>query len=131
MRPQPIWIIAAAFVITGTAAFYNSARAGEPPPTGALPAESAPWNEGLRQAGASPAEISNFEDLLRLQSPAGLDAMRERVRTPQFFAKYLRAVRQQEGKQAIPKAIFQDNSPIRSCESLQNVSISNTKIESA
>jgi len=130
MRHHRHWIIAATLVIVGAAAFYNSAGAGEPPPIGVLPADSAQWNQGLRAAGASPAEISNFEDLMRLQTPAGLDAMRERVRTPQFFAKYLRAVRQQEGIQKTPKAIFQDNTPARSCESLQNVSISNTTIES-
>src|SRR5882724_11137321 len=130
MKHHGTWILAATLVIAGAAASFDSAGATEPPPTGVLPAELAQWDEGLREVGASPAEISNFEELLRLQSPAGLDAMRERVRTPHFFAKYLRAVRQQEGQQKTPKAIFQNNAPVRSCGSLVDVSITNTKIDS-
>jgi feruloyl esterase len=130
MKHHPAWIVAAALMIGGVAGFSNSARAEEPPASEVLPAELAQWNEGLRQAGASPAEVSNFKELLRLQSPLGLNAMRERVQMPQFFVKYLRGVRQQEGQQRIPKAIFQDSTPIRSCESLLNVAIPNTKVDS-
>jgi hypothetical protein len=131
MKHHPTWIIAAALVLVAAAPFYNSAAADEPPPAGLLPAESAQWSEELRQAGASPAEISQFQELLRLQTPVGLNAMREGVQNPQFFAKYLRKVRQQEGREEIPKAIFQDNAPVRTCESLLNASIPNTKIDSA
>ena len=129
MKLHPFRVVATTLVIAWAAALYNSARAEESPPTGPSRAELAQWNEELRQAGASPAEIRQFEDLLRLQSPAGLKAVKEQVRTPRYFAKYLRAVRQQEGRQEIPKAIFKDNAPIRSCESLLNVSIPNTKID--
>jgi len=130
MKHHRTWIIVAALVIVVAAASCNSASAEESPPVGLSPAESALWSDELRQAGGSPAEISQFQELLRLQSPVGLNAMRERVQLPKFFATYLRAVRQQEGQQKTPKAIFQDNLPIRSCESLLNVSISNTKIDS-
>ena len=131
MKQHPIWIFAAALMIVAAAVSFNSVRAEDLQPTGLLPAESARWSEELRQAGGSPAEISQFEELLRLQSPVGLNALRERVQLPRFFAKYLRAVRQQEGQQKIPKAIFQDIAPIRSCESLLSASIPNTRIDSA
>ena len=65
-----------------------------------------------------PLRSRQFGELLRLQTPAGLDALREQVRSPQFLAKYLRAVRAQEGRQETPKAIFQDNAPVLSCEGL-------------
>ena len=130
MKHHPIWIFAAALMIVAAAVSFNSVRAEDLQPTELLPAESARWSEELRQAGGSPAEISQFEELLRLQSPAGLNALRERVQLPKFFAEYLRAVRQQEGKQKIPKAVFQDSAPIRSCASLLNVSIPNTRIDS-
>ena len=129
MKLHPFRVVTSTLVFAWAAALYNSARAEELPPTGPSRAELAQWNEELRQAGASPAEIRQFEDLLRLQSPAGLKAVREHVQTPHYFAKYLRAVRQQEGRQEIPKAIFKDNAPIRSCESLFNVSIPDTKID--
>ena len=129
MKLHPFWVVTTTLVIAWAANLYNSARAEESPPTGPSQAELAQWNEELRQAGASPAEIRQFEDLLRLQSPAGLKAVKEQVQTPRYFAKYLRAVRQQEGRQEIPKAIFKDNAPIRSCESLLNVSIPDTRID--
>src|SRR5882724_10882271 len=124
------WVIAAALVVVGAAAFCGSAGAAGPPPSAPVPAEPAPWKEGLAQAGASPAEIGQFEELLHLQSPAGLDALTERMRLPQFFTKYLRAVRQQEGRQETPKRLFQDGVSVRSCDSLLTVSIPNTRIES-
>lgn len=130
MKHYATWTIATALVIVAGAALCKSARSEEPPPIGLSSAESTQWSEDLRQAGATPSEIGQFEDLLRLQTPIGLNAMREGVQDPKFFARYLRAVRQQEGRQEIPKAIFQDNEPIRTCESLLNVSIANTKIDS-
>ena len=129
MKYHLSWIVAVALVIVGALPFHISAGAEEPPPVGLLPAEIAQWNQGLSMAGASPVEIGQFAELLRLQSAAGLDALRGQVRMPQFFAKYLRAVRQQEGRQKTPQAIYHDNAPIRSCDSLLDVSIPNTKID--
>ena len=129
MKYHLSWVGAATLVIVGALPFHMSAGAEEPPPVGLLPAESAQWNEGLSRAGASPVEIGQFAELLRLQSPAGLDALRGQVRMPQFFARYLRAVRQQEGRQRTPQAIFKDNAPIRSCDSLLDIAIPNTKID--
>ncbi len=130
MTRRPPWIVAATLMIVGAVALYNSARAGEPSSREAMPTGNFQWDEELRKAGASAAEIGQFGDLLRLQTPVGLDALLQAARSPQFFAKYLRAVRQQEGRQETPKAIFQENAPVRSCEGLLGVSISNTTIDS-
>jgi feruloyl esterase len=129
MNHHRTWVVAAALAIVGAPPFYISAGAEEPPPSGLSPADIAQFNEALSKAGASSVEIGQFGELLRLQSPAGLDALRAQVRVPQFFAKYLRAVRQQEGRQRVPKAIFQENAPVRSCESMRSVSIPDIKID--
>src|SRR5258708_24477417 len=97
MKYHLIWVAAATLVIVGALPFHISAGAEEPPPVGLLPADSAQWNEGLSKAGASSVELGQFAELLRLQSPAGLDALRGPGSMPQFFAQYLRPVRQPPG----------------------------------
>src|SRR5258708_731293 len=129
MKYHLSWIGAFTLVIVGTLLVHTSAGAEQPPPGGLSPAEIAQWNEGLSKAGASPVEIGQFAELLRLQSSAGLDAWRGEGRMPQFFAQYLRRGLQTNGRQKARQAIYHDDAPIRSCDSLLDVAIPNTKID--
>src|SRR5258706_13959029 len=118
MKYHLSWIVAVALVIVGALPFHISAGAEEPPPVGLLPAEIAQWNQGLSMAGASPVEIGQIAELLRLQSTAGPEALGGQGRMPQFFAKNFRGVREQKGRQKTPQRLYHDNTPIRSCASL-------------
>lgn len=130
MSHHPTWIVTAILMTVEAVPLCNPASAGETPAREATQPEKSQWKEELSKAGATAVEIAQFGELLRLQTPVGLDALREQARSPQFLAKYLRAVRAQEGRQETPKAIFQENVPVVPCEGLLSAHISNTTIDS-
>ncbi len=117
-------VSARATVILLTMAFTDQSRAAEASVPGVPQAELVQWEVGLRQAGASPLEIKQFEELLHRQSA------REYFESapPNFFASYLLGVRQ-EARERAPDPIFPDAAPVRSCRSLRHVSIANATIE--
>jgi len=120
-------LFAVTLVIVGALAFPISAGAEGPPPVGLLPAEIAQWNEGLSKAGASSVEIGQFAEL-SLQSPAGWMHCGDRSKSAilrQVFASSSAT----GGAAENPQALFKDNVPIRSCDSLLEASIPNTKID--
>jgi len=111
-----------AIMLTAAIAGLSSAAGSSMP--GMPQAEVVQWETGLRQAGASPLEVKQFEELLHRQSA------REYFESapPDFFASYLRGVRQ-EAQERAPGQIFPHPSPVRSCQSLRDVSIVNATIE--
>jgi pimeloyl-ACP methyl ester carboxylesterase len=117
-------VTACATAILLTMAFHDQSRAAEASVPGVPQAELVQWEVGLRQAGASPLEVQQFEELLQRQSA------REYFESApaNFFASYLLGVRQ-EARERTPEPIFPHAAPVRSCRSLRDVSITNAIIE--
>jgi len=91
---------------------------------------------GLRRAGATPAEAKQFRTVPASAVPADLKGWQEYLRsaTSSVFSDYLKGERvaaREQARQRIPKAIFLDAVPVRSCESLRELSIPNTTIDIA
>src|SRR5437667_5464163 len=61
-------VTARATAILLTMAFHDQSRAAEASVPGVPQAELVQWEVGLRQAGASPLEVKQFEELLHRQS---------------------------------------------------------------
>jgi len=120
-------------LIGAVANLFDPSQAAEMLP-GVQPAELAQWERGLRNAGASPAEIQQFDDLLRRQTPENLKGWLEYLRSvpTSFFGEYLKGerLRAREEAREQPTPVFPGATPVRSCESLRNVSIQDTTIDS-
>jgi pimeloyl-ACP methyl ester carboxylesterase len=112
--------------ILAAAIFCHLAGAAEPPA-----AERAAWEESLRGAGASPAEILQFEGKLHDQSPADFTKMEELLHgaSPEKFAGLVLELRR-EGNEPTPRPLFPDAVPVCAYEGLRNLSIPNTTIDS-
>ena len=97
--------------------------------------ELAQWDESLRRAGATSTEVNEFEALLRRQSAAELEEWAGYIRAvPKFSEDYLKIVRlraRERTRQFTPPPVYPDVLPIRSCESLKELSLPNTTIEAA
>ncbi len=117
---------AATFGILAMAACCQSSDAAEAPA-----AELSSWEESLRQAGASPAEVRQFEGKLHDQSAADFTKLQELLRNapPDVFAGYVGGLRR-EGDEPTPPSLFPDAAPVCAWESLRQVSIPNTTIDS-
>ncbi len=125
-NPWPTGHAAATLGIVAMATFCHPCGAAEPPP-----AELSKWEESLRQAGASPAEVMHFEGKLHDQSAADFAKLEELLRnaSPDLFAGYAWGLRR-EGNEPTPRSLFPDAAPICTLESLRRVSIPNTTIDS-
>src|SRR3984957_16664130 len=117
-------------IIIALTSLCDLSQAAVPTVDGVPPPELLKWEKGLRQAGASRAEISHFVEFLREQSPADLKEVQEYLQgaPPNIFATYLRGVRQETSEWA-PKPVFPAAMPARSCEDLRDISIPNATIE--
>src|SRR5882672_7286369 len=106
---------------------FNASRAAGPVLTDTLSADLAKWGEELRQAGASPSELTRFQDLIRSQSPAELAEWENYLRTapPDFFDRYLISTRREQGEPT-PKVLLPGVTPVTSCEGLRRVSVPDT-----
>jgi len=127
MRHHRHWIIAATLVIVEQAAFYNSAGAGNRRPS-EYAGRLCQWNQGLRAAGASPAEISNSRtSCVCKHLPAWMRCGNgfERLNSLPVSASSATT-----GGIQKTRSIFQDNTPPAPARACKNVSISNTTIES-
>jgi hypothetical protein len=92
-------------------------------------AELAGWERSLRKAGASPAEIAGFEEMLRGIPATELPEDEEYLNTtPTFFSPYLRGVRDEQRERA-PEPLFLNIGPVRTCESLREVSLPDSTID--
>ena len=119
-------------ILVAAVTWLNSSSASETASTHALSVDLANWGEALRQAGASPAEVARFQDMVRSESPAGLAKWVDYMRAapPDVFDRYLISTRREQGEPT-PKAIFPDAAPIMSCEALRRVVIPDTTIDAA
>jgi len=120
-------------LIVDTAIFCDFGVAAEAPLSGVTSAELSGWKKDLRQAGASRVEVKEFEELLRRQTPSDLKAWQEWLRHA-GASKYLQGTRveaREQAREAVPSALFSDATPVRSCDSLRELEIPNTTIESA
>jgi pimeloyl-ACP methyl ester carboxylesterase len=118
-RPTTLAVLAAAL-------FCNPCGASGPPAS-----EVAKWDESLRKAGASPAEVTQFEGKLLDQPPADLAKLEGFLRSasPDNLAVFVQGLRR-EGNETAPKPLFPDAAPVCPYESLRSVRIPDTTIES-
>jgi hypothetical protein len=124
-------IVAAALLVVVGASAIHPGRAAESSVMGVPPNELASWEKSLRKAGASQAEIVGFEEMLRGIPATELpEAEKYLNNTPMFFRPYLASVRDEQRERA-PDALFPNISPIRTCESLREVSLPDSTIAAA
>jgi pimeloyl-ACP methyl ester carboxylesterase len=100
--------------------------AAEPPA-----AELSRWEDNLRSAGASSAELVHFEGRIHDQSAADFNHLEEMLRnaSPDVFAAYVWGLRR-EGNEPTPRSLYPDAAPVCTLESLRHLSIPGTTIES-
>src|SRR5688572_18658729 len=94
-RCQKNQLITATFLIFWAAVSSCSGNAATPSKVGGSTSEFAQWSRSLRQLGATPEEVEQFEASLRRQSLVGASAWQDYLRNvpPSFFAHYLQMMR--------------------------------------
>jgi hypothetical protein len=122
---QSVIIVAAASLlcVMSQAAEFNA--------NGALSTDLAKWGEQLRQAGATPSEVSRFQEIIRAQPPEDLPKWEDYLgKAPEFFESYLMNTRRAQDEPT-PKPAFPGIIPVMTCAALRQVSLPDTTIDSA
>jgi len=90
------------------------------------------WEKTLRRAGASPAEIAKFDDMVKDQSPNDLPSFEDYLRStpPSTMTQTLRSIVRNEQESA-PPALLPTSAPMMPCESLRGLPLPETTIDSA
>ena len=104
-------------------------RASESNIGDALSNDLGKWGEQLRRAGATPLELTRFQDLIRAQPAADLPKWEDYLaKAPDFFDSYLAGARRAQAEPT-PAPIFPAAVPVISCEALRQVSLPDSTID--
>jgi Tannase and feruloyl esterase len=110
---------------------YLPSPAAESTTGNSLTNDLAKWGEQLRLQGATPSEVSRFQDIIRAQPPEDLPKWEGYLdRGPEFFQSYLKNARRAQAEPT-PKPVFPGIAPLMPCAALLQVSIPEAAVESA
>lgn len=129
-------VLSSELLIVATLAYSCPTCAAPTPQAEVEVLQPAQWKSTLLQAGATTEDVKAFETFLRRLSPADRGIWQSMGRTlePGFFADAVRGLRFQEREQArerTPASLFANAMPVRSCESLRDLSMADTSIDVA